>query len=348
MVNLLVVRARLSGELQVFGGDQYRPLLHVRDVATAIVPHLESDVRGIYNLGTENITILQLAERVVERVGGAEIAVVDVPFQDTRNYKVSDASRHEELGSRPRYSVDIAIDEIAQLIDEGRVRTSHVPVLQPRGAAPVPAAGGDPDGPRDPQRTPPGSPPALARARSEDDRRRPEGDAEPELIAVNAFTDDRGRVYFANDFDLRECRGCTSSRTSPTGTVRAWHAHQHERKWVMALTGAALACCVKIDDWDGPSPDAPVHRFTLDAPIRRCSRSPPATQTVRWRCCLDTKLLYLSDASLEESMKDDFRTRPATGIPGTSPSDELRDLDRHPDAQRRRPRWLRLSRRSIG
>ena len=27
----------------------------------------------------------------------------------------------------------------------------------------------------------------------------PMGDADPQLISVNAFTDDRGRVYFAND-----------------------------------------------------------------------------------------------------------------------------------------------------
>lgn len=122
VVNLLVVRARLVGELQVFGGDQYRPLLHVRDVATAVVPHLESGASGIYNLGTENITILQLAQRVVDRVGGAEISVVDVPFQDTRNYKVSTARARQELNFAPEYSVNNAIDQIAELIDQGRVK----------------------------------------------------------------------------------------------------------------------------------------------------------------------------------------------------------------------------------
>jgi nucleoside-diphosphate-sugar epimerase len=122
VVNLLVVRARLVGELQVFGGDQYRPLLHVRDVATAVVPHLASDAHGIYNLGTENLTIRALAERVVQRVGGAEIVVVDVPFQDTRNYKVSSERARTELGFVPDRSIDSAIDEIAELIDAGRVK----------------------------------------------------------------------------------------------------------------------------------------------------------------------------------------------------------------------------------
>jgi nucleoside-diphosphate-sugar epimerase len=122
VVNLLVVRARLIGELEVFGGNQYRPLLHVRDVATAMVPHLDSDAAGIYNLGTENLTILELAQRVVERVGQAQIRVVDVPFQDTRNYRVSFARAQHDLGYESRHSIDEAIDEIAVLIDEGRVK----------------------------------------------------------------------------------------------------------------------------------------------------------------------------------------------------------------------------------
>lgn len=122
VVNLLVVRARLIGELEVFGGNQYRPLLHVRDVTTAVVPHLDSDAHGIYNLGTENVTILELAQRVVERVGQAKIRVVDVPFQDTRNYRVSFARAQRHLGFESQHSIDEAIDDIAHLIDNGRVK----------------------------------------------------------------------------------------------------------------------------------------------------------------------------------------------------------------------------------
>jgi nucleoside-diphosphate-sugar epimerase len=122
VVNLLVVRARLIGELEVFGGDQYRPLLHVRDVATAIVPHVASDACGIYNLGNENVTILELAQRVVQSVGKADIRVVDVPFQDTRNYRVSFERARRELQFVSQHSIGEAIDDIAELIDNGRVK----------------------------------------------------------------------------------------------------------------------------------------------------------------------------------------------------------------------------------
>jgi nucleoside-diphosphate-sugar epimerase len=122
VVNLLVARARLVGELQVFGGEQYRPLLHVRDVATATVPHLESDISGIYNLGTENVTILALAERIVEKLGDASIQRVETTFQDSRNYRTSFERAEKELDFEGKWTTDDAIDQVAELIDAGRVK----------------------------------------------------------------------------------------------------------------------------------------------------------------------------------------------------------------------------------
>jgi nucleoside-diphosphate-sugar epimerase len=122
VVNLLVARAKSIGQLQVFGGLQYRPLLHVRDVATAILPHLSDGPGGVYNLGCENTTILELAQRVVARVPDAEIQQVETPFQDTRNYRVSFRRAQETLGFEPHFTIENAIDEVASLIDAGRVR----------------------------------------------------------------------------------------------------------------------------------------------------------------------------------------------------------------------------------
>ena len=67
VVNLLVARAKLIGELQVFGGAQYRPLLHVRDVATAILPAPRDRTPPASSTSAPRTsTILELAERVVD------------------------------------------------------------------------------------------------------------------------------------------------------------------------------------------------------------------------------------------------------------------------------------------
>ncbi len=122
VVNLLVMRAKLVGRLQVFGGEQYRPFLHVRDVATAIVPHLDSDAAGVFNLGSENHTIAEIAERIVLHVGGGEIERVQTPFQDTRNYRVAFDRAESELAFVPAYSLQDAVEEVASLIDAGRIK----------------------------------------------------------------------------------------------------------------------------------------------------------------------------------------------------------------------------------
>jgi dTDP-4-dehydrorhamnose 3,5-epimerase-like enzyme len=129
----------------------------------------------------------------------------------------------------------------------------------------------------------------------------------PRLIAGGVATDDRGRVYFANDFDLGPCRRFYFVENFSPGTVRAWHAHRHERKWVLAVSGAALACCVEIDDWETPSTDSEVHRFVLDAATPSVLAVPPGYANGAMSLAPKTKLLYFSDKPLETSMEDDVR-----------------------------------------
>jgi len=129
----------------------------------------------------------------------------------------------------------------------------------------------------------------------------------PELIPGGVSSDDRGRVSFANGLDLSNCRRMYFVENFSVGTVRAWHAHRHERKWVLAVRGAALACCVEIDDWQTPSADTEVHRFVLDARSPSVLSVPAGYANGAMSLAPETKLLYLSDATLEASLDDDIR-----------------------------------------
>jgi len=130
---------------------------------------------------------------------------------------------------------------------------------------------------------------------------------EPRLIQGGASTDDRGRVFFANDLDLGPARRLYLVENFAPHTVRAWHAHRNERKWVTVVAGAALACCVEIDDWEHPSTDQEVHRFTLDASNPSVLEIPPGYANGAMSLLPETKLLYLSDATLDASLGDDVR-----------------------------------------
>ena len=127
VLNALSIRAVLEGTMSVFGGQQYRPLLHVRDVATAVIPQIESSSRGIYNLHTENITILELAERIKKIVPLSEVEQTEVSFQDSRNYKVSSDKAINQLGFKPKWTIEDGILEITKTISSKRIKNVSNP-----------------------------------------------------------------------------------------------------------------------------------------------------------------------------------------------------------------------------
>ncbi len=122
VLNTLTVRATLNRRMSVFGGQQYRPLLHVRDVADAVILAMGMDANGIFDLVAENVTIMQIAEAVQEQACDAQIDVTDVPFQDTRNYRVLGEKARHELSFAPKLTMRDGIAEVKQLIEQGRIR----------------------------------------------------------------------------------------------------------------------------------------------------------------------------------------------------------------------------------
>lgn len=121
VVNTLTVRAHEQGRITVFGGDQFRPLLHVKDAARAFARAVDQPNRGVYNLTAKNTRIIDLASQIRGHFPDCTIEVSQALFEDTRNYRVSAARAIKDLDFRPRFSLDDGIEEIKQLILEGRI-----------------------------------------------------------------------------------------------------------------------------------------------------------------------------------------------------------------------------------
>ena len=126
VVNTLVMRAIFHNKVVVFGGEQYRPLLHVRDVAKAIDMVLDKENTGIYNLSAENMKIIDIANRIKGYFPELEIDTTETMFQDNRNYKVSSDKAKNELGFNPTLTLDDAIVELKKLLEEGRVKNAFL------------------------------------------------------------------------------------------------------------------------------------------------------------------------------------------------------------------------------
>ena len=76
-VNMLTMQALRNQKITVFGGGQVRPNIHIDDITDLYVFMLDHpEHHGIYNAGFENLSIMEIAQRVVE-YAPAEIAVTE-------------------------------------------------------------------------------------------------------------------------------------------------------------------------------------------------------------------------------------------------------------------------------
>ena len=127
VVNILVTKALSEGKLTVFGGDQWRPLLHVNDVANAINHTLENEVTGVFNLHYKNFKIIDIANKIIEKVPTATIETTPMKFQDARNYQVSSEKLFNETGFRAQVDLSTGIDEVYKLISSKRIKdVNHI------------------------------------------------------------------------------------------------------------------------------------------------------------------------------------------------------------------------------
>jgi len=122
-VNYMTARATTNGELTIFGGKQWRPLIHVRNVAEAIVNALPSKMTGVYNLSTMNYQISDLGKEIAQ-ITGCKVKYADQKFEDARNYYVSTkkAKRDGVLKFDKILPVSFGVKQISDLVRTGRIK----------------------------------------------------------------------------------------------------------------------------------------------------------------------------------------------------------------------------------
>lgn len=122
VVNYMTAHAYAHGKLRVFGGDQFRPLLHVKDVARAVVNALDQPQTGIFNLVKQNTRMIDLAYQIRNHYPDIAVEKTDMPFEDTRNYRVSAEKAKTVLGFRPAHSIDDGIEELKHLMETRKIK----------------------------------------------------------------------------------------------------------------------------------------------------------------------------------------------------------------------------------
>ena len=131
--------------------------------------------------------------------------------------------------------------------------------------------------------------------------------AEPILLQGNLSIDDRGEVGFINDFDLRDVKRFYTVTNHKTKFIRAWHAHKKENKYVTVLEGAVIIAAVKVDNWDKPSKNLKIYRYVLSSKKPSVLFIPDGYAHGFMTLKKNTKLIFFSTSTLQESLGDDFR-----------------------------------------
>jgi len=126
VVNLLTAKAVLEGDIPVYGGDQYRPLVHVADAANAFVTVLEAPKEKvdhqIFNVGDNdlNYQIKKVGRIVEDQVPDAEVRFVEHK-EDERTYRVSFDKINYILDWEAERTIEDGVEEIKTWIEEENI-----------------------------------------------------------------------------------------------------------------------------------------------------------------------------------------------------------------------------------
>ncbi|HKH30036.1 MAG TPA: SDR family oxidoreductase [Gaiellaceae bacterium] len=134
-VNEFTREVALDQDLVVYGEQFWRPYVHVRDAARAIVTVLgapREQVAGeVFNVGDtqENYRKLDLVELLKDRFPQARVEFVH-KNEDPRDYRVSFEKVKSKLGYGVERRVANGIDEVVALLDSGLVEDPYASIYR--------------------------------------------------------------------------------------------------------------------------------------------------------------------------------------------------------------------------
>ena len=120
-VNILTNHAFHNKVIKVFGGNQLRPNIHILDycrfVETLILANSNKINNEIFNVGSENMSIMQIAKVVQKEVQDyldtkEKIAIEMVESSDNRSYHINSDKAYKVLGFRTELTIKNAVKDI--------------------------------------------------------------------------------------------------------------------------------------------------------------------------------------------------------------------------------------------
>ncbi len=131
-VNILTNHAITNNEIKVFGGEQLRPNLHIKDMCDLYellvrLPDYNFPNKEIYNCGYNNFSIDDIADIVKYTLNEYvysledEIKITKVESDDKRSYHINSNKIFKHLGFKPRHYVTQAVRDLHEAFKSGKI-----------------------------------------------------------------------------------------------------------------------------------------------------------------------------------------------------------------------------------
>ena len=117
IVNTMFKFAFAERKITVNNPSIWRPILDIRDAATAYLRAIQADysLSGVYNVASGNYTVGQVGDMVkyeVEKLTGEKVEIALKNIEDFRNYKVTIDKAKTYLGYQPQHTIEDIIDDL--------------------------------------------------------------------------------------------------------------------------------------------------------------------------------------------------------------------------------------------
>lgn len=115
VLNIFSYQAFFNKKITIFGGNQVRPLLHIKDMIYAYEYFIKKNITGTFNVGFENVKISNIAKEVQKII---PCKIVSYKSNDPRSYRMN-SEKLIKSGFKPKHNFKDAIVDLKNSFENG-------------------------------------------------------------------------------------------------------------------------------------------------------------------------------------------------------------------------------------
>ena len=122
IVNILTNFAFFKREIQIFGGSQLRPNIHINDMVRSYIEIIKARKhlinKEIFNIGSTNHKVMDIAEMVKDKIG-EDVILRKIQSDDIRSYHISSEKIKKKLNFETKLTISDAVSDLKKAFEKG-------------------------------------------------------------------------------------------------------------------------------------------------------------------------------------------------------------------------------------